>query len=113
MDVAKAGWYLSAKLREPWVVKDPRLVTTLEDWIEPMTRFRPLLIWIERDRGEVLASWRKMSHHKRGARQTIDRLHSQARMSFRQWPFPKMHIRKEKLDAALKSAKNEIHSCDI
>jgi hypothetical protein len=42
---------------QPWVLKDPLFCETLEHWMEIFSKYRPTLIWIERNLADTIKSW--------------------------------------------------------
>lgn len=96
------------KLSPGWLIKDPRLVVTMPAWLEAFARTAPLygpplLVYIERNAEQVLASYRR-----RG--ESVDEFHTGygvpelltiAERRFQEWPYRKVRIRFEHLEAAV------------
>ena len=96
---APAAALALARLPKPWAIKDPRLVETLPQWRSAMAPYRPLLIWLTRDRQAVEAS-----HHRRGESRirggSYTRAFERCRAQFAAWPFAKLRLDFEQLLAA-------------
>lgn len=91
-----------SKLKQPWVIKDPRFCETLHHWTESMKEYEPLLVWITRD---IEATER--SYTRRGEGRVLrgvtrkDNLKNVANQ-FQKWPWPKLKISLEDLTNAVK-----------
>jgi len=84
-------------LPEPWVIKDPRFIKTIETWIEIFRRQRtkPLLVVMYRNQDDVAESFARA-----GWEANIDMLTSLSITAFRQWPWEKWLVKYEDLLAA-------------
>lgn len=81
-----------AALPQPWAVKDPRFAYgALGSWMRAFERYRPLLLWVTKDRDQVLASFARRGEN--AAR--LDVWLAYCADQFDAWPWSKL-----KLDAA-------------
>lgn len=87
-------------LPQPWAVKDPRFAYgTLDRWLPVLEKYRPLLLWIVKDREHVLASFARRGEN--AAR--LDQWLAYCQDQFDRWPWGKL-----KLDAAAIGAACEL-----
>jgi len=99
-------------LRQPWVLKDPRLVRTLEAWTPFVLPYRPMLLWLERDFVAVRESYRKRGMFVGPDSApglyglTVEGLVAAAAEQARLWPGPVLRIRYESLLAAASLARS-------
>lgn len=110
-----------AKLRQPWVIKDPRFVFTLQNWraVFPSVELNlPLVIWLTRDikrversyinRGILLDNVHRLvkDDSKIGKAGlfglTVQELYNLAEEQFSKWQGPKMKLEYEKIREAVK-----------
>lgn len=88
-------------LPQPWVIKDPRFVVTLEHWYEAFVKFDVTMVYITKDNIEE-------SYIKRGERldqshggYSVKELIELAERKFDAWPWTKIRVRYEDLKEAL------------
>ncbi|NOX55579.1 MAG: glycosyltransferase [Planctomycetes bacterium] len=97
---------LLQSLPEPWVIKDPRFVHTIDRWIGVMQPYRPCLLWITRDLDEVAASYRRRGEGGPGAEvrsrgKTLTELWAMCASAWEAWPWSRVRISYEQLTAAV------------
>lgn len=98
---------LVATLAPPWVLKDPRLALTLDQWRPYLADEKPLLLWISRDLDAIRASMQKRGWgdardgevYLRG--HSIAELHAMCQRHFDAWPWGKLHVSHEQLASAI------------
>ena len=78
-----------AGLPQPWAIKDPRLVKTLASWQKYLLPYKPVLLWVIRDRESVLESKRKRGVPRESAGKRYDSLIRQASRLYANWSGPK------------------------
>ena len=86
-------------LMEPWVLKDPRFVRTLDKWSHLFSDNPPLLIWIQRDIKDVLKSFYDRNEIKCDAQ--VHTLFQLAKGQYDRWPWRKMIIKYEDIAQAV------------
>lgn len=95
---------LLAELGEPWVLKDPRLVSTMPAWLEHFATVErpPLLVWIRRNPADVADSYGRRGELPRDEAFSIvaERVRK-CQKHFLAWPWPKLAIDYEQLGAAI------------
>ena len=101
-DFSGAAEYL-AGLPQPWAIKDPRLVRTLGRWQPFLAPYKPLLLWVIRDREAVLESKRKRGVPRESASGQFDSLIRQAGRLYAAWAGPKCWVEYERLADAVGS----------
>lgn len=87
-------------LPQPWAIKDPRFVYTLNLWAPLVLEYDPVLFWIQRDIDKVLDS-----HLKRGTDMTIEKLQkswAQAETVYGMWNMRKFSLKLEDISIATK-----------
>ncbi|QDT05461.1 Glycosyl transferase family 2 [Rubripirellula lacrimiformis] len=90
------------ELPQPWVIKDPRFVSTLHRWLPVIAKLasKPTLLQLRRDRDALRASYRR-----RGAPGDLDfRLDQMIRDRDRQydrWPYARLTLEYESVAAAV------------
>lgn len=85
-----------ASLKQPWVLKDPRFVLTLDDWRPVLAAYNPLLLWVTKDRQQV-----RRSYLKRGEDKYTESHHWRlAGLQFAKWPGPKLRLQAEAIARA-------------
>ncbi|MBN8625474.1 MAG: glycosyltransferase [Planctomycetes bacterium] len=90
--------------KEPWVVKDPRFVLTLERWRHVFAQLPqpPLLIWLRRDSKAVAASYvRRGRLTQERAEELVGRRYIRAEEQYAAWPWRKVALDYEKIRAAV------------
>jgi hypothetical protein len=107
LDIKAAGSVLrQCALSQPWIIKDPRFCTTLNQWVELLRPYNPLLVWIKRDDSEVEESWMRRlrarnawrcdeRYRKNATEQTksgIKRLTDSAEQQYEAWPMKKVVV---------------------
>jgi hypothetical protein len=110
-DLLSAVPEIAARMGEPWAIKDPRFVVTLEHWLPAFGALprQPAMLWLRRDpeavgeshrrRGELVngepsARWR----HPRG--RTLVPLQEQQRLAqagYEAWPWAKLAVDYERI----------------
>jgi tetratricopeptide (TPR) repeat protein len=81
-----------AALPQPWAVKDPRFAYgAVGSWMRAFERYRPLLLWVTKDRNQVLASFARRGENA----DHLDTWLAYCATQFDAWPWSKL-----KLDAA-------------
>lgn len=81
-----------AALPQPWAVKDPRFAYgAVGSWMRAFERYRPLLLWVTKDRNQVLASFARRGENA----DRLDAWLAYCAAQFAAWPWAKL-----KLDAA-------------
>ena len=92
-------------LTEPWVIKDPRFVHTLDRWESVFAAWEPCLIWLVRDLESVKDSYRRRQRDptkeptSRGS--SIEGLFQQADLLYQNWPWAKCRIEYESIREAV------------
>lgn len=89
-----------ARLGQPWAIKDPRMVETLNLWIPFLAIYNPALIWLTRDESAVTDS-----HDRRGERirsGSYHRAYAKCVEHFRDWTGPKIRIEFEQIREAVR-----------
>ncbi len=99
-DFSGAAEYL-AGLPQPWAIKDPRLVRTLGRWQPFLLPYKPVLVWVIRDRESVLESKRKRGVPRESASGQYDSQIRQAGRLYAAWTGPKCWIEYERLADAV------------
>lgn len=109
----KVAAKLSA-LRQPWVLKDPRFVRTLHEWLPSISPYHPALLCLDRDPAAVVESYRKREMLVDGRPglygRTVDELIADAAEQARRWPGHTMRLGYEAVCAAAKIARECGHS---
>jgi hypothetical protein len=82
----------------PWLLKDPRFCETLEAWLPAFAETKPLLLWLERDRPAVEASWLRRPNEPL---EVLDQRLAAAERHFAYWPWAKQRIGFEDIGAAI------------
>lgn len=92
----KAAKALDA-LPQPWAIKDPRFCDRMASWLPLLAPYKPLLLWVEKDRAAVAESFRR-----RGAPTTaIDRRQQSAQRVYDAYPWAKLRINAGDIAAAV------------
>ena len=99
-DFSRAAEYL-AGLPQPWAIKDPRFVRTLGRWQPFLVPYKPLLLWIIRDRESVRESKRKRGVPREKAAGLYDSQIRQAGELYAAWTGPKCWLEYERLADAV------------
>ena len=89
-------------LPQPWAIKDPRFVSTLQHWLPMFDELDkpPVLVRIVRNPEQVVASYAR--RNARGdLRQLVDQRMSMCQHQYDAWPWPKMTIEYERLAEAV------------
>ncbi|MDZ4782565.1 MAG: hypothetical protein SGJ19_20150 [Planctomycetia bacterium] len=100
-----------ADLRSPWLVKDPRFVLTLDQWLPVFQALpaaeRPTLLHLTRDIQKVQRTYLAYGEVVEGApgmyRHTVQELSEIALRAYGTWPFAKLHLEFEQIVAAAKA----------
>jgi len=77
-------------LPEPWVLKEPQLLSTIDQWLGVLAEFRPLLLWICKPAEQLAETYRR-----RGAElelPAIRRRIERAEAVYRRWPWAKLRL---------------------
>lgn len=104
-------------LEEPWCVKDPRFVHTLDKWYHVFARNPPILLWVQRNFDDVVQSYAKrgeLPEHRR--KYYVTRFHWLAEQQYNKWPWPKFIVNYENLSNAIhifKSKANTYHQQEL
>ena len=88
-----------AELPEPWALKDPRFVHTLDRWLPLLAPYEPLLVHLERDAAAVARSYARRGERVRGGL-SVEAAQELAREHFERWPWRKVSLRFEDVVAA-------------
>ncbi len=90
------------QLPRPWVIKDPRFVSTLHHWLPLFleTDRKPVLVRIQRDRDAVMSSYQRREAPG-DVVQRIDQLMHMCREQFERWPWESVALEYELLAAAV------------
>jgi hypothetical protein len=91
-----------SNFKQPWVIKDPRFCETLHHWTEHMQEYKPLLIWITRDRGSIEKSYTRRGEGEILRGVTREQNLKNVAKQFQQWPWSKIKISLEDLTNAIK-----------
>jgi len=86
-------------LLEPWVLKDPRFVHTLDKWAHLFSDNPPLLIWIQRKTEDVLESY--YNRNSITSDEQVYTLYQLAKDQYDRWPWRKMIIKYEDIAQAV------------
>jgi hypothetical protein len=92
---------LVRQLPAPWVIKDPRFVNTIEQWLHVFEEFRPCLLWLVRDLDEVRRSYRRRGEGPRVRGKTVEETFRMAEQAYRRWPWTKLRVDYEQVRAAV------------
>lgn len=83
-------------LQEPWVVKDPRFVRTLDKWAHLFTESPPLLIYIKKHTYDVMDSFlRRKELDQKNCGEFVSQLEEYAEWQYSRWPWHKVTIHYE------------------
>lgn len=97
-----------SSMSPPWILKDPRLAMTLDNWKPHMANHKPTLLWISRDMTDVRRSMEAKGWgdsrddgqlYLRG--QSLESLEASCKAHFNNWPWGKVHLTFENLKAAV------------
>lgn len=91
-----------SKFRQPWIIKDPRFCETLHHWTEHMQEYKPLLIWITRDREATEKSYTRRGEGRILRGVTREQNLKNVAKQFQQWPWSKIKISLEDLTNTIK-----------
>tara|TARA_R110002051_G_scaffold324991_1_gene425073 strand:+ start:4867 stop:5337 length:471 start_codon:yes stop_codon:yes gene_type:complete len=99
-----------ARLQQPWTIKDPRFVFTLQNWkgvFHSLELNLPLVIWLTRDIKRVEKSYINRGILLKSGRAglfglTVKELYGLAEKQFLRWEGPKMRLEYEKVREAVK-----------
>lgn len=81
-----------ADLPQPWVIKDPRFVNTLEDWLPLLKPYDPLLVYLTRDRDAMARSYERRKERRLREGLTLDETIAMANQRYGGWPWRKLTI---------------------
>lgn len=95
------------KLPTPWVLKDPRFVVTMHQWLEAFSDHQPLLLWLVREPESVKASYRRRQVAPQGEPitrgRTIDEALQDTADIYYAWPWQKLRLKFEDIATAAAS----------
>lgn len=98
--------------RNPWMVKDPHFVFTLDRWVPMLSEFgfRPVLLCITRDHDSVINSWNRRGEGLPDAAPHVAVAERMCRQQIDRWPWERIVIDYEKLSkaAAMFNVKTEV-----
>ena len=86
-------------LPQPWALKDPRFVHTIQSWLPLLAEYEPVLVWLVRDSKAVSESYRRRNEQVRFG-MTVDEVVELAGKVFAAWPWGKVRVGYEELRAA-------------
>lgn len=86
---------------QPWAIKEPQFVNTLDRWRAVLAPYEPVLLWITKDPARVTQSYvRRGKQPDEAARLVADRTARAARQ-FELWPWAKLTIDARQVRAAV------------
>jgi hypothetical protein len=86
---------------QPWCIKDPRMVLTFDQWKPAFSKYRPLLLLVERDLERMRRTYKKYGFPDfRIYGRDVPELVEMARWHFKCWEGPKLKIDYEQLASA-------------
>ena len=88
-------------LGQPWAIKDPRFVRTIDDWMPAFADYQPFLVWLVRDHDAVRGSYRKRDEVD-PYDLTIEKAFELAAKAFTSWPWCKTRLEYERIAAAIR-----------
>jgi hypothetical protein len=92
-----------ANIPAPWVIKDPRLVLTWDDWLPAFSKYKPLVLLVERDLARMRKTYSKYKFHDfRIYGRDVADLVRIARSHYATYDGPKLKIRYEQLADAVR-----------
>jgi len=87
-------------LPQPWALKDPRFIHTIDRWLPLLREYEPTLIWLVRDPEAVVASYRRRGERVRFGMSVVDAAEL-ARGTFARWPWGKVRVDYERVAEAV------------
>lgn len=87
-----------ASLPAPWAIKDPRFIFTLDRWTEQLAPYRPVLLWVQKNRETLLASYRRRGQAI--SESELQRRFQLAGQKFAAYCGPKLTLHAEEIAAA-------------
>lgn len=88
-------------LPQPWALKDPRFVHTIEYWYPLFTDYEPVLVWLFRNPDSIAASYRRRNEQLRFGL-SVNESCELAGQTFAQWPWMKLLVTYENLRDAVR-----------
>lgn len=93
------------ELDPPWVIKDPRFITTLSCWMPFLKKHNPLMVHVTRNADQIRQSYLsrgEFTGSRQGTRSmTIERAIEKTESMFRSWNGPKIQIKYEDIAEAV------------
>jgi len=86
-------------LPKPWLIKDPRFCNTLERWMPALTKFKPTLLWLQRDYARTCDSWKRRNQRT----EVLDSRLTNAQRHYDYWPWAKAIVKFEDVTAWAKA----------
>jgi hypothetical protein len=78
-----------AVLPRPWLLKDPRFCETLGSFLPALADYRPMLLFLERKRAALEASWLR---RPLDTTEMLERRLANAESQFQNWPWAKTRV---------------------
>ncbi|MFQ5733339.1 MAG: hypothetical protein ACE5KM_15470 [Planctomycetaceae bacterium] len=97
---SEAARRVLASLAQPWAIKDPRLVHTIDRWMPLFREYEPTMIWLVRDTDAVVESYRRRGERMRFGMSVEDAIEL-ARGTFGRWPWGKVRVEYERVREAV------------
>lgn len=85
---------------QPWIIKDPRFLST-RDWWQPLIKpYRPLLLYVTRNRSDVLDSQERRGVRRQDAKVWYEARDRKATRIWLDWPWAKLQLDFDHIRAA-------------